>query len=48
MPVNPGNFKSPVRDSALTALAGPFSNFILAFLVVLPWKYLGGYMPDAF
>jgi len=48
VPVNPGNFKSPVRDSALTALAGPFSNFILAFLVVLPWKYLGGYMPDAF
>ncbi|MBT4916942.1 site-2 protease family protein [Candidatus Peregrinibacteria bacterium] len=48
VPVNPGNFKSPVRDSALTALAGPASNFILAFAVVLPWKYVGVYMPDAF
>ena len=47
VPVNPQNFKSPVRDSALTALAGPVSNFILAFVVALPWKYLGGYMPDS-
>ena len=34
-----------MRDSALTALAGPLSNFILAFVVVLPWKYVGDYMP---
>lgn len=46
VPVNPQNFKFPVRDSALTALAGPVSNFILAFIVALPWKYLGVYMPD--
>lgn len=46
VPVNPGNFKAPVRDSALTALAGPVSNFVLAFIVVLPWKYVGQYMPD--
>ena len=44
VPINPANFKNPMRDSALTALAGPMSNFILSFLVVLPWKYLGGYM----
>lgn len=43
VPVNPANFKHPVRDSALTALAGPLSNFILAFLVALPWKYLGDF-----
>ena len=47
VPINPANFKHPVRDSALTALAGPMSNFILAFIVVLPWKYVGGYMPEA-
>ena len=35
VPINPANFKNPVRDSALTALAGPMSNFILAFIVVL-------------
>lgn len=46
VPVNPGNFKHPVRDSALTALAGPLSNFILAFAVAVPWKYFGSYMPD--
>jgi Zn-dependent protease len=44
VPVNPANFKHPVRDSALTALAGPMSNFILSFAVALPWKYLGGYL----
>jgi Zn-dependent protease len=46
VPINPANFKHPVRDSALTALAGPVSNFVLAFIVALPWKYLGSYMPD--
>lgn len=46
VPVNSANFKHPVRDSALTALAGPVSNFILAFVVALPWKYLGQYLPD--
>lgn len=46
VPINPANFKNPVRDSALTALAGPMSNLILAFAVVLPWKYLGDYMPQ--
>lgn len=46
VPVNPANFKNPIRDNALTALAGPFSNFVLAFAVALPWKYLGDYMPE--
>ncbi len=46
VPVNPANFKNPVRDSALTALAGPLSNFILSFAVALPLKYLGAYMPE--
>lgn len=45
VPVNPSNFRYPVRDSALTALAGPASNFILAFAVVMPIKYVGPYMP---
>ena len=46
VPVNPGNFKHPVRDDALTALAGPMSNFILAFAVALPLRYLGDAMPE--
>lgn len=44
VPVNPRNFKHPVRDSALVALAGPVSNLIFAFVVALMWKYLGSYM----
>ncbi len=32
VPVNPNNFEHPIRGSAITALAGPLSNLILAFL----------------
>ena len=31
VPINPRNFKKPKRDFALTAVAGPMSNIILAF-----------------
>lgn len=45
VPINPSNFKHPVRDSALTALAGPVSNFVLALVFGVLIKYLGGYLP---
>ncbi len=32
VPINPRNFKNPRRDFAITALAGPLSNIIMAFL----------------
>lgn len=32
VPFNPNNLKNPKRDSAMIAFAGPFSNFVLAFL----------------
>lgn len=32
--VNPYNFKKPKRDMALVSLAGPVSNFIMAFIMV--------------
>ena len=35
VPVNPQNFKHPKWDMAITALAGPVSNVILAFVVLL-------------
>ena len=44
VPVNPLYFRKPKRDEALTALAGPFSNLVLALVLVLPIKYLSGYM----
>ena len=33
--VNPANFKYPKQDMALTAVAGPISNFIFAFVSVM-------------
>lgn len=38
--INPVYFKKPKRDMALTALAGPVSNFILSFLAILLFKLL--------
>ena len=35
VPVNPNNFKHPKRGMALTALAGPAANFLLAIICLL-------------
>lgn len=45
VPVNSANFKHPVRDSALTALAGPMSNFVLAFGLAFFLKFMAFYLP---
>ena len=45
VPVNPYNFKDPVKDSAIVSLAGPASNFATALLVSVPIKYFSGSMP---
>ena len=37
---NPNNFKKPKRDMALTALAGPVSNFLMAFISMIVYKVL--------
>lgn len=45
VPVNPSYFKKPKAGMALTALAGPVSNFILALLLLLAarlsWNAVG-------
>ena len=41
VPVNPWNFQSKKGGMVLTSLAGPFSNFILAFLAQLGVVVLG-------
>jgi Zn-dependent protease len=33
-PVNPHNFRNPVADDILTSVAGPLSNFLVAFAAV--------------
>lgn len=40
VPVNFHNLRSPLRDMALVALAGPFSNFLLAMFFFLCQKLL--------
>lgn len=42
VPVNPWNFKNKKAGMVATALAGPLSNFILAFLAHLIATILGG------
>ena len=39
MPVNSNYFKKPKQGMALTALAGPASNFLLAFLLVVGLRF---------
>lgn len=38
VPVNPRNFARPKRDMALTALAGPLSNILMALLSLLLFR----------
>lgn len=45
VPVNPYNFKNPVKDSALVSLAGPASNLATALLLSIPLKYGANIMP---
>ena len=40
VPINTRYFKKPKRDMALTALAGPVSNFIMGFWGILVYKIL--------
>ena len=43
--VNPANFRYPKQDMALTAVAGPISNFIFAFasvMILYPLMIYGG------
>lgn len=46
VPVNMSNFKNPKRDMALTALAGPVSNFLLAALSLAVCSILYRFCPD--
>ncbi|MBQ8356447.1 MAG: site-2 protease family protein [Clostridia bacterium] len=41
VPVNSRNFRKPRRDMALTSLAGPVSNLLLAFVFLLLLRFVG-------
>ena len=49
VPINPRNFKNPGRDEALTALAGPAMNLMIALVVAIfvnymPTNFLSGFL----
>ena len=43
--INSRNFKNPRRDDLLVSLAGPVSNFIMAFIFALFMKLVDMYLP---
>jgi len=43
--INPRNFRNPRRDDALVSLAGPVSNFLVAFLFMGLMKLADMYLP---
>ena len=47
VPVDPRYFKNPKRGMALTALAGPMSNFALALLTLILMRALMPFLPVA-
>ena len=46
VPVDMRNFKNPKRGMAITALAGPVSNFLLAYVALLVSSALYHFAPD--
>lgn len=38
VPINPGNFRNPKWGMAISSLAGPVSNLVLAYLSMVCWK----------
>ncbi len=43
--INPSYYRNPVRDSALVAAAGPFMNFILAFVLFFVYALVCVFAP---
>ena len=48
VPVNPYNLRRPVRDMAWVALAGPVSNFVVAFVALLVFYVSARHMETPF
>ena len=46
VPINPGYFKKPKRDFAITALAGPVSNLILSFFSAFLYLFAYALLKD--
>ena len=40
VPINPNNFKNSKRDTAIVGIAGPLSNFVIAFIFTVILRFL--------
>ncbi len=38
VPVNPRNFKNPIRDNAIVSFAGPLANLLTAIVATIPYR----------
>lgn len=45
VPINPRHFRNPKKGMALTGLAGPVSNLILAFAAILVYRIMAAVLP---
>lgn len=41
VPINPANFSDPKKGMAITALMGPVTNFVMAFISLVLYAYFG-------
>lgn len=48
VPVDPFNFREPKKDMALVSLAGPLTNFLIAFVVAFIFKLVAPFINDPF
>ena len=45
VPINPNNFSDPKKGMAITALMGPVTNFLFAFISLVLYAYFGYRVP---
>lgn len=45
VPINPNNFNDPKKGMAITALMGPVTNFVMAFVALVLYAYFGYKVP---
>lgn len=48
VPVDPFNLREPKKDMALVSLAGPLTNFLIAFIVAFIFKFTAPFITDPF
>jgi len=48
VPVDPFNLREPKKDMALVSLAGPLTNFLIAFIVAFIFKFTAPFISDPF